>query len=168
MIKLQFEVAGDVQLSRGIERFGEDVKDLRKPFKEIAGSFRKIEEKQFGSQGGYGSGGWPALRESTLAHKAREGYPMDILVRTGAMRASLVGKTSETIAEIHPLELTLGTTIPYALFHQKGTTGMTARPVIQLTEQDKRDWMKILQGYLVTQARKRIKPAAGQPYRTTV
>lgn len=167
MIKLQFQVAGDVQLSRGIERFADDVKDLRKPFKEIAASFKKIEEKQFGSQGGYGSGGWAALRESTIARKERGGYPMTIMVRSGALRDSLTKGASGAIVEIHPLDLTLGTGLPHAIFHQKGI-GVVARPLIQLTEQDKRDWMKILQKYLVTQARKRMQPAAGQPYRTMV
>lgn len=156
---------GDAQLARGLSRFGEDCKDLRPAFKQIATSFRQIEAKQFSSQGGYGSGGWTALRASTIARKERGGYPMDILVRTGALRDSLIERTSGTVIDIQPLKLSLGTSVPHAIFHQRGTRHMQARPLIQLTEGDKRDWMKMLQRYLVGQARKRIAPAAGQPGR---
>jgi hypothetical protein len=50
--------------------------------------------------------------------------------------------------------LTLGSSISYATFHQKGTEKMAARPEIQLTESFKRATMKHIQTYLVEIATK--------------
>lgn len=151
---LNIDVMGDVQLSRGFSRFAEDVKDLSEPFREIVRQFKGIEQKQFNTEGGYGSGGWKPLAPSTVEHKEREGFSAKILVRTGLLMESLTGESPWTIAEVRPLELRLGTKLEYALLHQKGTSRMPARPVIDLTEKDKMDFMKTIQRYLVKNMKK--------------
>lgn len=152
---LVFDVMGDVQLARGFSRFTDDIKDLRDAFKEIVKTFHKIEEKQFDTEGGYGSGGWTPLALSTIARKARGGFPDRMLVRTGDLRASVLGKGPYAIEEIRPLELRMGTSLTYARYHQQGR-GVSARPVIQLTEDDKKSFMKSIQRYLVKQAKEAL------------
>lgn len=89
------------------------------------------------------------------AEQKERDYPgRQILVRTGKLKASLTGKTVDTIRIIHPLQMALGTTIPYAGYHQRGTPTMPRRPVVELTEQDKRSWTKIIQRFLVEEAKK--------------
>ena len=153
MFTLTFEVAGDVQLQRSFSRFTEDVKDYSPAFRAIAVEFFKGEEQQFASGGHSGSGGWAPLAPSTVAHKRLMGYSPDILVRTGALRDALSKITGDTIREVDPLMLRLGTTLPYALYHQKGTSVFPARPPIQLTEQQKVDWTKLIHLHLIRSAR---------------
>jgi phage gpG-like protein len=151
MFELRFEIAGDQQVMRGFSRFAEDVKDLSEPFTEILKDFREIEAKQFSSEGGYGSGGWKPLAASTIVDKQRQGYPLDILVRSGELRDVMSGGKSG-YDEIKPLEMTIW--MPwYGMYHQRGTPKMPARPVVQLTESDKTRWSKIIHTYLVKLAR---------------
>lgn len=150
----KFEVAGDVQMARGFSRFAEGIKDLRPAFREIERSFREIEKRQFQSEGRYGSGGWAPLSPTYAEWKAERFPGRTILQLTGALMGSLVGKTSESVTEIERLSLAIGTRLKYAIWHQKGTPRMPARSIIRLTEEDKRQWMKILHRFLVDQAKK--------------
>lgn len=146
---LTFDVDGDTQVMRGFSRFGEHVKDLSAAFREIAQDFHKGEAQQFQSAGGYGAGGWTPLAPSTIERKQRSGYPLDILVRTGELRESLSGRGKGSIETIQPLEMHLGTSSHSAVFHQRGTSRMPARPVIMLPEEQKTRWHKIIHKFLV-------------------
>lgn len=148
---LTLDIMGDEQLVRGLSRFADDVKDLREPFREIVKEFHKIEQKQFQSEGGYGSGGWAPLSPRTVELKQRAGFPDKILVRERFLIESLTGETPWSITEVRPLEMRVGSKLEYARFHQKGTGAMPARPVIDLTEGDKMTFMKTIQRYLVNQ-----------------
>ena len=147
---LQFDVLGDKQIQRGFSRFADDVKDLREAFGEIAKDFKEVEEKQFSSEGGYGSGGWAPLSPAYAARKGGQ----HIMVRSGTLRDSLEGKTPYTIEDIQPLELRLGSKVNYAIYHQKGTRKMPARPLIQLTDADKTRWHKLIHKWLVKQMKR--------------
>jgi phage gpG-like protein len=150
---LTFDVAGDTQLQRSFSRFTENVKDYSPAFRAIAGDFHKGERQQFDSEGGFGSGGWRPLAPSTVEYKLAHGYPPDILVRTGRLRDSLAKITGDTIEDVQPLQLRLGSRVPYGIYHQKGTGRYPARPPIQLSEQQKVDWTKLIHRYLVKTAR---------------
>lgn len=150
----KFEVEGDVQMARGFSRFAEGVKDLRPAFREIEKSFREIERKQFQSVGMYGSGGWVPLSPTYAEWKAARFPGRPILQLTGALMRSLTGRTPDSITEIERLALAIGTRLKYAVYHQKGTPRMPARPIIRLTEEDKRQWTKIFHRFLADQARK--------------
>lgn len=152
MFQLQFDVMGDQQVLRGFSRLAESCKDFSEPFKDILKDFREIEKKQFSSQGGYGSGGWKPLKDSTVRQKQILGYPEQILVRSGELRDVMTGLRSG-YEEVEPLEMRI-MTLSFGKYHQKGTTKMAARPLVQLTEDDKKRWTKIIHTYLITQYRK--------------
>lgn len=142
---LSFEVEGEEQLKRAFSRFGEYAQDLRDEFKEIARDFHEtVEQKQFATEGAYGAGGWAPLSPGYAAWKGKNYPGMPILQLTGRLMESLTGKTSDTIEEIGRQDFRLGTKAPYAIYHQKGTGRMPARPIIKLTEDDKRRWTKII------------------------
>lgn len=153
---LSFDVHGDQQLMRGFSRFAENIKDLTSPFEEIAKDFNEGEVKQFQSAGSYGAGGWAPLLPGTVERKARGGYSMDILVRSGALRDAMAGRGIGAVKEIRPLSMRVGTNLNYARFHQKGTTRMVARPVIMLPEEQKTRWHKIIHRFLVQSARRAL------------
>lgn len=154
---LTLDIMGDIQLSRGLSRFADNVKDLSKPFREIVKQFHEIESQQFASEGGRGSGGWAPLAPITREQKAREGFPSRILVRTRLLLESLTGKNPWSIMDVKPLELRVGTKLEYGRYHQEGTRHMPKRPVIDLTERDKMSFMKTIQRYLVQKIRTEIK-----------
>lgn len=73
-----------------------------------------------------GQGRWPPLAPSTIERKARAGYPLDPLVRTGVLRdatsggewqAGRLGSDFIGVLEIPP----------YGAFHIEGTAFMPAR-----------------------------------------
>lgn len=153
VFQLQLDVLGEEQVMRGFSRFTEGVEDYSKPFREILKDFHEIERKQFSSEGGYGGKKWAKLAESTLKDKQRKGYPFDILVRTGELRDAMTGGAG---SEAKVTKDSLTVMAPwYWKFHQKGTRrGLPARPIVQLTEDDKTRWSKIFHEYLVELARK--------------
>lgn len=146
---ITFEVSGDTQIMRGLSRFAEDVKDLSPAFREMAKDFKKIEQGQFGSAGGRGSGGWQPLSKSYAEWKSRNFPGIPLMVLSGLMRESLQGNNPWTIEEIEPHQMRLGTRIPYAKMHQQGGSKLPQRRLIDLTEDDKTRWMKFVQQYLV-------------------
>ncbi len=153
-MELRVDVAGDVQLARSFSRFADDVKDLSDAFREIAKDFHEVvERKQFESEGSYGSGGWAALSPDYAEQKARDFPGRPLLVRTGLMKESLLGENPWSIEDIQPLQMKVGTKLEYAIYHQKKTSKMPARPVIDLTEEDKRRFTHIIHKSLVAQAK---------------
>lgn len=69
--------------------------------------------------------GWPALAESTLKDKERQGFPSPSpLKRTGAMAESY-----RKVVEPIELALVIGSREPKALWHEMGTSRIPPRPV---------------------------------------
>lgn len=154
-ITVTIKIEGDQQVLRTFLRFAEDVQHLEEPFNAIANDFYDIENRQFDSEGGYGSGGWAALSDVSegkgyASWKAKHFPGTSILVRWGNLRESLTMMGGYNIRDVEPLSVTLGTMMPYAKWHQRGTGRMPQRRVIDLTEDDKSRWVKIIQAYLVS------------------
>lgn len=159
--KFELDVFGDVQFSREILRMGQRGHNMVPAFGPIADDFLKIERRQFDTQGGYASGGWKPLAASTLAEKRRNGFDLRILHRTLAMRNSLTKRgAAGSIRRMSADELVMGTNVrsakgfPYPAAHQHGA-GVPRRRPIELTEPDKKRWVKWLQQWLITGERPR-------------
>lgn len=149
MFKLQFTVAGVHEVLRTFSRWTEGVEDLGPAFESIAKDFSQISKDQFESEGKYGSGGWASLAKGYGAWKAKAYPGAKILERDGWLKGALTGTEKlYRIEEIGKHELQLGANLPYGLYHQTGTRKMPARPPIQLTEDDKTRWAKIVHKYL--------------------
>lgn len=72
---------------------------------------------------------WPPLARSTIAEKARLGYPADPLVRTGQMRSQLTGRPLG-LERLSQTTVTAGTRLQRAVFHQRGTRHMPQRRLV--------------------------------------
>ena len=154
MLRFTVEVMGEEQVLRAFSRFGDAVKDLTPFWPTIADDFRELEEKQFDTQGGSGSGGWTALSPAYATWKARHYPGKGILVRTGALRSSLTTGGAGHIEKKSADRLEIGTSVPYAIYHQKGTRKMPKRPPVELSEADKMRWSKALHKFLISEAKK--------------
>jgi phage gpG-like protein len=146
-MRVHVEVLGDVVLSRTFLRVGENATDLRPALAAIFRDWEDRVDKQFSSEGSAMGTPWEPLADSTLAQKAAGGYPPDILIRTGALRASFKGG-SDHVSDIRRDGGEWGTTDPKALFHQHGTSRMPARPVFKLDEPARREAMRTLQRHI--------------------
>lgn len=149
LLNVQFEIAGQKQLDRALGVWIGRITDLRGVWPDIRDDFIIGEKEQFKTQGGSGSGGWPKLSPVYEAWKNKKYPRRPLLVVNGRLRMSLTNKGSDDMVyEAGKLSLKLGTKVPYAIYHQTGTSKMPARPPIELTERQKNLWPKLIQEYL--------------------
>lgn len=168
-----FEVSGEVQIARTFSRFADGVEDISDPLEEIADDFFDVEQRLFDSEGATGEhGAWTPLSPRYAAFKARAFPGRKILVAENRMRQSLVTRTGDSVREIEPLELRLGTRIrsprggfPYPAAHQTGTSRMPRRRPIDIAEGDKRNWTRMVQRYLVGLSRAGVRASRGESLR---
>jgi phage gpG-like protein len=153
LFRFRLEVAGEVQMDRGIARFADGLSDYRPIWPIIEDDFYAQVKDQFKTEGEEGGDKWAALSEEYAEYKEAHFPGKPILQRTGDLMASLTNANDPNAVRIEERKaLTLGSRIPYAIYHQKGTKKMPARPEIQLTEAFKRTTMHHVQQYLVQMA----------------
>lgn len=105
--------------------------------------------ERFATEGAYGGEKWAPLAPSTLA---RKDPGKGILVDSGRLRASLTQETApDSIRALLPQSLHWGSSVPYGVFHQKGTSRMPQRRVVKLPQPVKRAIVKELQRAMVEQ-----------------
>jgi len=91
--------------------------DLRIPFGLILRDFYKSEQSIFSLKG---PGKYPAISKKYGDQKQKlVGFRYPLLVRTGALAASLLGPNNKgSVSKITNLSLTFGTAIKYGIYHQ--------------------------------------------------
>lgn len=153
MLTITFTIMGDVVLARGLSRFGDGIKDFSPAWNQILADFLRIEGEQFETEGHRAQRPWTPLSPTYAAWKEKNFPGRPILQLTGALWSQMTVGTGLNVS-IHPLELRMQPTAYYALFHQQGTATMPARKVVDLTEEDKMGWMKILHNYVYDTAKR--------------
>ena len=152
MLRFSAEVQGVVELDRAFNRVNEYISDFRSIWPSVTTTVYGIFNQQFASEGAHGaSGTWKPL--SPAYKKWKEvNYPgQPILKLTNSLYESL--SSPEGLDSIYRPErdsLTIGSKVPYAARHQKD------RPIISLTESDKREITKSIQLPLVQFIRKTV------------
>ena len=160
MITFEIETVGAERFIRGFNRYVEDIQDFSEAFELLYLDFLELEGRNFGAQGTPAP--WAALSPNYAKWKAKHAPGRPILVLRGDMRAALTSRTgaSGQIKEIDGRGKTAryGTSLKIASYHQYGTRHMPARPVVQLTEADKRRWSRAIQ----TWAKSKLEEDLGQ------
>jgi phage gpG-like protein len=151
MFRFRLEVAGQVAMDRGIARFADGIADYRPIWAVIEDDFYAQMKDQFESEGAEGGESWEPLSPAYAGWK-EEHYPgAKILERSGDLLDSLTNPNSTNgVRREERKSLTLGSLLPYALYHQVGTENMPARPELVFPETFKRAVMHHVQMYLVT------------------
>jgi hypothetical protein len=112
-----YSVDNDKAFRNAISEAAKQVGNLSIPFKIIAADFYRSQKAiwQLKSPGMY-----PDLAESTKRDRIRRKQPIyPILFRTGFLRNSLTNpKDPDAIYRVTKTSLTIGTAIPYAIYHQ--------------------------------------------------
>jgi hypothetical protein len=121
-----------------------NLEPLWERFKPIMG---EIEAQRFAEAGP----GWAPLAESTIRQKAAAGYPLDPLIRTGALRDSLTQESAA--AKTTRLTMEWGSGVDYAKYHQEGTPRMPQRKVIDIDVDARRRFEMAMVGWINLVAR---------------
>ncbi len=139
-------------VTKSLAAFQDVLADQAPALREIADDFREMLAQQFASEGRAGGTPWPPRKSQRSVGATRRvartrrpdqiGTPL--LVRTGALRDSLISPGSGHVEEMDGRSLTLGTRLPYAMFHQLGTRHMPARPIIVLSEERSQRWAEVV------------------------
>jgi phage gpG-like protein len=140
---------GDVQLDRTLARMQENPKDARPLWEALANRFAAIETRQFKSAGRYASGGWSPLSPRYAAWKAKHYPGAPILTRTAALRNSLTRRPFG-VDIIEHKSMAVGSDVDYGKYHQNGEGNNPQRRAVELTENERRRWMRALQRYVIT------------------
>jgi phage gpG-like protein len=146
---LTFTFFGDKQIDRTIEDREERADDLRPAWDVLADRFRKMELRQFGSQGRYGSGGWAPLSPKYRLWKARRYPGKPILRRSDDLFRSLTERPFG-VEVIDQHVAVFGSDVDYGEHHQRGTPRMPRRRPVEFPESERREWVKVIQRFLVT------------------
>lgn len=147
-VNIRLEFYGDEQLNRTIDRSLEALDDATPAWDVIATSFARAERRQFRSEGGYASGGWRPLSPAYAAWKARHYPGRLILERTGALKRSLTERPLG-VEVLLPRRMVIGSDVDYGRYHQRGD-GLPRRRPVELPESLRREWVKVLQRYIIT------------------
>jgi len=155
MFRFRLDIAGEVQMDRGIARFSDGISDYRPIWPMIEEEFYALEERQFETEGVKGGEKWPELSAEYAGWKAAHYPGKPILQRSGDLVASLTSGTDPNAVRVRERKtLTLGAKVPYAIYHQSPAPRkvLPRRPEIMIPESTKRYIMRELHGYLVQMA----------------
>ncbi len=149
-------------LDLSLESFQASLADLSPALREIADDFREMVAEQFATQGSAGGTSWAQLAPSTLRRRRSAGA--GILYLTGALFRSLVEPGARAhVEEISGASLALGSSLPYALFHQTGAGrgfgqpalsmparrgDLPMRPLIVISSERSEAWAEIVRQHL--------------------
>jgi phage gpG-like protein len=153
-VRLLLDVYGDRQLDRELLLVGHRATNMRPAFARVGEHLRQAEQQLFRTSGASSGNPWPPLQPSTVASKARSKNPtvranaQKVLIATGDLRTSLTRSHGKGHVERATDDgLVFGSRVSYGRFHQHGTKNMRQRRVVDLSERDKRDAMRILQHF---------------------
>lgn len=147
-VRLTFEIFGDVQLDRTLARFEEAPQDARPLWEALADRFAAGERRQFRTEGGWASGGWPALSPAYGAWKSRHYPGARILHREGELEASLTSRPLG-VEVIEPGFMVLGSGVEYGRYHQSGGGNLPQRRPVELTGNQRTEWVRLMQRFIV-------------------
>lgn len=143
MSAIDFTVAlpGLEALTVGLSRFRTDIADWRPFWTESFGpSFYYQQRLNFVSEGANSGPRWPFLSKAYAEWKHRNFPGKGILERSGVLKASLMGKDAPfAIFRPTPSALEIGTSVPYAIYHQLGGKFLPQRPPMRVDRQ----WMVV-------------------------
>ncbi len=148
MIEIRVRTTGDPRVIRaGIYDLKRAAEDLRPAWPGVIARFQAQMSRRFETEGGSGpSGRWAPLEPRYARWKARHFPGTKILERTGATRRSLTSAGSGAVIEKRPLSLFLGSTVPWAPYHQPDPK---RRMFIEPTDREAAEWVAEIHRYFV-------------------
>lgn len=127
---------------------------IEKTAKKIPGRLRELNRAMFANEKPNVGAAWRPLHPRTVNWKKKNGYPLDILQRTGRLKRSLTSETGRdrvvrfktTRNPLPRVRLKWGTRTPYAMDHflGRGKPGQilpARRPIVVVGKRDVGRWV---------------------------
>jgi len=147
-IGIEIELLNKQRLIAGLERAKRATEDLRLPLGLIRADFYKSEKSIFRLKS---PGQYDDLNAEYKKAKAREvGFVYPILKRTGRLEESVTSPSSPDSNSyiINKDTLVIETKVPYAIYHQEGTSKMPRRPFFIIGPESPKHATSEMQGRL--------------------
>lgn len=157
-VRVRFSFYGEAQVDRTLERLTA-VEDMRPAWEALADRFVALEKRQFATEGLF-SGGWAPLSPRYAAWKSRHFPGKPILRRTDDLFNSLTRRPLG-VERIEPDVMVIGSDVSYGKHHQTGTPRMPRRRPVELTEAERREWVRTIQKYIITGKAPTVGPRGG-------
>lgn len=125
-IDVNVDLSGLVHLLEGMQR---RAGDLRPAWERWGDDVADALRDQFHTEGARFGEAWAALSPRYAAWKTLHFPGKTVLRRTDRLYASLTHRPF-AVERVHADSAEFGTDVPYAIFHQRGTRFMPARPII--------------------------------------
>jgi phage gpG-like protein len=146
-IRIDIEVrAEDVQ--QMVDDIMDRMTDMRPVFRWAQLQLRKSFAENFTSNG-LEVGGWAPLSAEYASWKATRYPGVPPMVRSGKLFRSLAELSDPQVNEINKLSARFGTAVPYAEFHQMGTSKMPKREVVFIPRLFLNDMAEKMANYIV-------------------
>lgn len=134
-LRLSLALPGLPALSVGLSRLRTDIADWTQFWRErfAPGFYRSVLE-DFVLEGAGSGGRWAPLSPAYAKWKASRFPGAGILVASGALKASLT-RADGPLSIFRPsaTSLEIGTSVPYAIYHQLGGAHLPQRPPMRVT-----------------------------------
>jgi len=155
--QITFEVEGIKQLDQELGIMAGNIKDLRPAWQDIDKDFTEGESGIFGNEGAYdGWARWKAIDPAYASWKTAHGFDSKILHRTGRLRMSLTNRHSQDHEfKMTRMNMVMGTKVPYAAYHQRGTKHLPKREPIRVGTAQRRRWVAIINKHVHETGQKR-------------
>lgn len=145
MVEFTYSINSE-PVAEALANFQVSLADQTPALRRIADDFREMIARQFATEGRAEGTPWAPLAPSTLRRRRARSSP--ILQSSGALLRSLsLAGAAGHVERLEDQSLAIGTSVPYALFHQTGTRrGLPARPIIVISGARSERWMEIVRG----------------------
>lgn len=125
-----------------LKELARKVKDRSKPAKQLAVQLYGDTLRNFNTNGAYFKNPWAQLAVSTQHYKSAHGWYV-MLVRTGTLRQGFYQYSNQQYAAV-------GNKVPYASFHEEGTSRMPRRQIMPSKEWAATRGVQVFREYLKT------------------
>lgn len=152
---LRIEIPGQAPLIRGLSRFAEGINDFSPYWQDylLPAWYRSV-GSHYETQGATTGERWAPLTARYAAWKQKHWPGMPIGVLTGDTKASVTNQSdANAVVTISPKQLTVGTRVPYAMYLQRGTKRMVARPPLRASDMFATQAARLLQEFGVKAAK---------------
>lgn len=150
---ITFDRRGFRDVARMLRQLGQNARDLTPVWPHVGNYLARANREQFATRGARLGKPWKPLAPSTQRDKARGGWPRAPLVRTGALKFSLVGRPMR-IEVYRRQTASFGSDLDTAVWQDKGThrhgrRHIPPRKLVGLTPDDKKNIYKLVRRHIL-------------------
>lgn len=149
--QISVNIDGENVMLQRLVRFEKNVSNPEPVYGKLADWFAKQQKKKFDRQGAFAGTKWSALSPAYAAWKRKKVGAKPILQFSGELMDQLT-KRPLGVEVITKRGLVVGSDLPYAVLHQRGTPSLPSRPpLIQADNKQKQEIRSMVQKWLLSQ-----------------